>query len=364
MITKIILKYFIAVIITGLFFIQAIPALAFGLKIFTSDEKLNVDIYKKTGPSVVKITTSQVLLSFYPLNIPDDSSGSGVIINSDGYILTNSHVIENTAKLNVILFDKSKYSASVVGVDPDNDLAVIKINPDKKLHAIDIGDSSDLEVGQKVFAIGDPFGFDSTMTTGIISNIGRKLKAKNGRVIQNIIQTDAAINPGNSGGPLIDTKGELIGLNMAIFSPTSANAGIGFAIPSSIIRKIVPDLIKYGFVKKPYTGISNIIPVNTYYAKLLGIPYDNGFMVIDINPNSPADKSGLKGGSRIINVSRLGISAAGDIILSIDGNKFNDISELISYVDSKNIGDILKFSIFRDNKIKNINVKLEAAPSP
>ncbi|MFA6988709.1 MAG: trypsin-like peptidase domain-containing protein [Candidatus Gastranaerophilaceae bacterium] len=360
---KRILKYLIIAFMMGFLINKVNPIIAFDSRNFTSEEKLNVSIYKKAGPSVVKITTSSLLFNFSLGDIPDDSSGSGIIIDPKGYILTNRHVIENAARLNVILSDHSKYPATVIGSDPDNDLAVIKISPpnEKKLHALDIGNSSTLEVGQKVIAIGDPFGFDGTMTTGIISNIGRELKSKNGRIIQNIIQTDAAINPGNSGGPLIDTKGQLIGINTAIFSPSSASAGIGFAIPSSTIKRVIADLLKYGFVKKPYLGISDIMPINNYYSRLLGLPEEKGFLIRQVQPNSPADKASLQCGNRIINVNKLGISPASDVILSIDENKFKDVSELMSYIESKKNGDVLKFSIFRDNKIKNIDIKLEEA---
>jgi putative serine protease PepD len=333
-------------------------------RIFTPEEKLNVNIYKKSSPAVVNISTTTLLFDFYYNAMPDEGSGSGVIIDPTGYILTNSHVVENSARLEVTLPDRSSYPAKLVGFDLSNDLAVIKIEPPsaKMFPYLTIGNSSNLEVGQKVIAIGNPFGFDSTMTTGIISSLGRTLKSKNGKIMQNIIQTDAAINPGNSGGPLIDTQGQLIGINTAIFSPSRASAGIGFSIPAATIKRVFPDLIKYGFVKKPYLGISSIMPVNPSLAKLFEIPEEKSLLVLQVKEGSPAQLAGLKGGNRVINVNRYRILAGGDVILSVDGNKFKDFSELISYIETKRAGDVLKISIFRDNIIKNIDVKLAEMP--
>lgn len=328
----------------------------------TADEKLNTHIYKTLSPAVVNITSTTLRYDSFFEVIPSNGTGSGVIIDPAGYILTNFHVIENAAKLDVTLIDGSEYSARPVGVDQSNDLAILKIDPPEKvkLNYIPIGTSNNLEVGQKVFAIGNPFGLQSTLTTGVISSLGRTLRSENNRIIQNIIQTDAAINPGNSGGPLIDTQGKLIGLNTAIFSPSKGNIGIGFAVPASTIRIVVPDLIKYGYVKRPYIGITGALPVNSNLANLLGS--QTGVLIQEIIPGSPADKADLKGGNKLVRIGRYNVLLGGDLITLVDGKKVNSSSILATYIESKRPGDIIKLSIIRNNQPKEIPVILEESP--
>jgi S1-C subfamily serine protease len=335
-----------------------------GEKKLTEDEKINIKIYKEYSPAVVNITTTTLKYDFFYAVTPESGSGSGVIIDPQGYILTNNHVIERANNLTVTLNDGTEYPAELAGTDATSDIAIIKITPpqDIRLKYIPIGNSDSLEVGQRVFAIGNPFGFQSTLTTGVISNIGRTLKSDNNRVIMNVIQTDAAINPGNSGGPLIDTQGTLIGLNTAIFSPSRANAGIGFAIPASTVRHVVPDLINFGYVKKPFLGIKYILPVNKPLAKLLKLPEnDGGILIQQIIQGSPADKSGLIGGDRLVTIGRYNILFGGDVIYTVDGNRFDDPVIFASYIESKKAGDVLKFGVFRQNRYIEINVKLEEA---
>lgn len=364
------IKYLIALLIgfiTGFLFLNIntfeSPVQASSSRKLTEEEKLNVSIYKKLSPAVVNITTTTLMMDFFYNVIPDEGSGSGVIIDKEGHIITNAHVIENAAKLEVTLNDGSSYKAKLIGKDVSNDLAVIKITlqEDINLSFVKIGTSSDLEVGQKVIAIGNPFGFDSTMTTGVISSLGRTLKAKNNRLIQNIIQTDAAINPGNSGGPLIDTQGMLVGLNMAIYSPSRASAGIGFAIPATTIKRVIPDLIEFGHVKKPYLGISKILPIDKTLARILKLPEAKGLLIMQVEPNSPADLAGVQGGNRVVNLYRFRLLLGGDVILSIDEKEIKSIAEFATYVESKKAGDILNFSIFRDNSKQNIKIKLAEA---
>ena len=331
----------------------------------TEEEKLNTYIYKTLSPAVVNITSTTLRYDSFFDVVPTSGTGSGIIIDPSGYILTNNHVIENAAKLDVTLIDGSEYPAKIIGNDVSNDLAVIKIEPapNADLKYIPIGYSDNLEVGQKVFAIGNPFGLQSTLTTGVISSIGRTLRSENNRLIQNIIQTDAAINPGNSGGPLIDTQGKLIGINTAIFSPSKASAGIGFAIPAASIRRVVPDLVKYGYVVRPYLGVTGGLPVNKNLAKILGGKEDEtGILVQEIIPGSPAAKADLKGGDRLVRLGRYNVLLGGDLITLVDGRKVMDASVLATYVESKRPGDTVKLTVIRNNKPQEVPVKLEETP--
>ncbi|KAF0214437.1 MAG: DegP2 peptidase [bacterium] len=217
--------------------------------LLSSDEQNNIQVYETISPGVVNITSTTYVEDFWGDADPQQGTGSGSIIDKQGNILTNVHVVKGAQELTVTLADKSTYNAKVIGTDPDNDLAVIKINaPAQKLHVIPLGDSQSLNIGQKVLAIGNPFGLDRTLTSGIISGLGRPLKTANGRTVDNVIQTDASINPGNSGGPLLNAKGEMIGVNTAIFSPSGGSVGIGFAVPVDIAKRVIPELINYGQV--------------------------------------------------------------------------------------------------------------------
>ena len=332
-------------------------------KILTSDELTNIRLYKKYSPAVVNITTTVINYDNVYDPEPQSGLGSGVIIDPQGYIVTNQHVVENATDLQVTFYDGSNYDAKLIGSDISNDIAVIKITPQlgSKFTYLPVGNSEDLEIGQKVLAIGNPFGFESTLTTGVISNLRRNLKSKNNRLMQNIIQTDAAINPGNSGGALIDTQGTLIGINTAIFSPNKTNLGIGFAIPASTIKRIVPDLINYGYVKRPYLGVTSF-PVNPQLAVVLGIPKPQGALIQHILPNSPADKAGLKSGVQQAKIGRFNILLGGDAIYRIDGEEILSPMHLVTYLESKGINDKITVTVYRDKKPVNIKVQLEETP--
>ncbi|KJU85441.1 serine protease, partial [Candidatus Magnetobacterium bavaricum] len=222
----------------------------------TPEEETNITVYRQNSSSVVNITTTTLIKDFFSI-YPQKGSGSGSIISTDGYVLTNAHVIEDATEISITMTDGRKYHARFIGADPDNDIAVIKIISDKpaSFKAVELGNSDELQVGQRVYAIGNPFGLNSTLTTGIISALSRPLTTGRGRVMENVIQTDTPINPGNSGGPLIDTSGKMIGINSVIFTPSGGSVGIGFAVPINTAKMLVPDLIKYGKVKRPWIGI-------------------------------------------------------------------------------------------------------------
>jgi len=328
----------------------------------TEDEKNNVAIYQKASPSVVNIISTVIARDFFFTPIPREGSGSGSIIDKNGHILTNNHVIRDAQKLEVTLFDGSKWPAKLVGTDPDNDLAVININPPaEKLKPLPLGDSQKLQVGQKVLAIGNPFGLGLTLTTGIISSLGRTIRSEVGTMIEDLIQTDASINPGNSGGPLLNSEGEIIGINTAIVSPTGGSVGIGFAIPVNTAKRIIPQLVSKGYVSYPYLGAS-VQTVFPELAKYLGLKAERGAMVIEVTPGGPSDKAGLKGGTKQIQVRNLLLIVGGDVITQIDQFEVKDSDGLIKHVRERKPGDRVILKVFRDGKSKEVRVTLEERP--
>lgn len=315
------------------------------------DEQNTIDLFKTTSPSVVFINSIEVRRSFFSLNayeIPR-GTGSGFIWDDGGRIVTNFHVIEDASRVEVTLGDNSTWKAILVGAAPDKDLAVLQISaPANRLQPINVGESKSLMVGQKVFAIGNPFGLDHTLTAGIVSALGREIKAVTGRTIRDVIQTDAAINPGNSGGPLLDSSGRLIGVNTAIYSPTGSNAGIGFAVPVEAVNRVVPQIIKYGKVIKPGLGVSL---ANRSIAEQLGI---KGALIINVQPGSNAEKAGIHGTTQL-----LGGIVLGDIIIAVDGNKIDDYDDLRNELDLYNVGDTVNLIVIRDEQPLEIKVDLE-----
>jgi S1-C subfamily serine protease len=334
------------------------------------DEANNIDIYKRYSPGVVNIASTTLARDFFLRPFPVEAgTGSGAVIDTNGNIVTNFHVVEasvDVGEIEVTLADKSKYKAKVVGVDPNNDLAVIKIDaPKGKLSPIPIGTSAGLLVGQKVLAIGNPYGLERTLTTGVISAVGRSIEAENGRIIENIIQTDAAINPGNSGGPLLNRTGQIIGINAAIVSPTnSGNVGIGFAIPADTVRRVVNDLTTFGYVRRPYVGVGSVVAMDQYPEDLLrrlGITTSRGLMVMFIAPGSPAAKAGMRAGERI----RYGYreyGRGGDILIEFDGKEVTSVQELATQIDHRKAGESVKFTIMRGNQKMDLTVTLEDTP--
>ncbi len=316
-----------------------------------ADEVSMINLFESAQASVVYITSLSVERDFISMNefeIPQ-GAGSGFVWDTRGYIVTNFHLIQSAQAARVTLSDQSIHQASLVGAEPDKDIAVLKIDSkDVKLSPIPIGTSKDLRVGQKVHAIGNPFGFDHTLTTGIISGLGREIKSVTERPIQGVIQTDAAINPGNSGGPLLDSGGRLIGMNTAIISPSGAYSGIGFAVPVDTINRIVPQLIRSGKVKKPGLGIRVIESDMTRRNGIIGA------IVANVLPGSPAEKIGVEG----IHRTPTGAIELGDVITAIDNQVVEDGNDLLRVLDDKSPGDKVKLQINRRGQLREASVKL------
>ena len=317
------------------------------------DEKGTIELFKATSPSVVYITSLAVqpdFFSFRALEIPR-GTGSGFIWDRDGYIVTNYHVIAESQAARVTLADQSTWNARLVGAEPDKDIAVLKIDaPDRILPPIAIGTSRDLLVGQKVFAIGNPFGFDQTLTTGVISGLGREIVSATNRPIQGVIQTDAAINPGNSGGPLLDSAGRVIGINTAIVSPSGAYAGIGFAVPVDPVNRIVPQIIRGEPVRKPGLGVQI---ADDYIARRLGI---EGVLILMVIPGSAAEKAGLRSAQQSGRIIR------GDVIVGADGKPVRDCDDLFRILDDHEVGDTVSVTVRRDDREIEVPVTLQPLP--
>jgi S1-C subfamily serine protease len=326
------------------------------------DEKNNIAVYEKVADGVVNVTSTAMQMDFFFNAFPTQGSGSGSIIDTKGHILTNHHVVANAQKLEVTLADGSKWPAKLVGSDPDNDLAVIKIEvPKEKLKVIPMGDSKNLKIGQKVLAIGNPFGLQRTLTTGIVSSLGRTIRSEVGTLIEDVIQTDAAINPGNSGGPLLNSEGEIVGINSAIISPSGGSVGIGFAIPVNTARRVVPELISKGYVTYPYIGatIQSLIPEMAKYLKL---KIERGAMISEVVKGGPADKAGLKGGDQKVQVGNMIVLVGGDIVVKADQREVKTNDELIHYIREKKPGDTVLLKVFRKDSLIDVKVTLGERP--
>ena len=337
--------------------------------IVTDDEQNNIDIYQRYSPGVVNITTTTLQYDFFLRPVPTEGgSGSGAILDTNGHVITNFHVIEGAQRLEVTLADKTKHQATVIGADPSNDLAVLKIEPGKNtMVPIPFGNSDGLQVGKKVLAIGNPYGLEGTLTTGIISALGRSIQARNGRVIEGIIQTDAAINPGNSGGPLLNSAGQIIGINTAILSPSdSGNIGIGFAIPVNTVRRITNDLITLGYVRRPYLGVGDrdIITLQDLpgLGQALRLNTDTGLLVVSVRPGSPAERAGLRGATERVIIGNYRVPVGGDVILELQGKAVNTNLQLATEIDRYKPGEKVKLTILRDNQRRDLEITLTEAP--
>ena len=322
------------------------------------DEQNNIEIYRTLSPGVVNVHSTSYARDFFGFVEPQEGSGSGSIIDQDGDILTNYHVIEGAQKLAVSFGGQKNYAAKVVGGDPDTDLAVIKLieMPKEALTIIPLGDSDKLEVGQKVLAIGNPFGMDRTLTTGVISGLQRPIRARNGRPIEGAIQTDASINPGNSGGPLFDSHGRMIGINSQILSPSGASAGVGFAVPVNIAKRIVPELVRSGEIRRPKLGISTR-DVETLKNQV-ELPISEGVLIWQVAPGGPAANAGLRGLTQTEN----GDVEIGDVIVGIDNEKVGSTDDLYRILNKHPLGDQVQVQIFRNGRRTSVPVRLTETP--
>jgi S1-C subfamily serine protease len=328
----------------------------------TDDEAINVRVYRQTAPAVANVLTKATEYDFFMDPVPVEGAGSGFVIDERGYILTNFHVVQEAQSIEVVLGDQSRYPAKFIGADQRNDVALVKIDPKgKKIAALPLGDSTSLQVGQKVLAIGNPFGFQSTLTTGVVSALGRTVQTSQSTFIDEAIQTDAAINRGNSGGPLINSHGEVIGINSAIYTPTGTTAGIGFAIPINTAKMIAHDLITDGRVHLAYLGIQTI-PVGGNLAEALQLPVQEGLLVEVAAKGGPAAAAGIRGGDRVVQAGMQRIAIGGDVITAIDGQKMSSPIDLNIALNRKRPGDTMTLTVYRGGKKMDIPVKLAERP--
>jgi len=323
---------------------------------FDSEEQTNIEVYKKATPSVVNITSTAVAFDFFNGPVPQEGQGSGFIIDKDGHILTNYHVIANAREVEVTLYNKKKYKASVIGRDRSRDLAVIQIKAPGLVPST-LGDSKSLVVGQNVYAIGNPFGLSGTMTRGIISSM-RPIRSPEGAEIEEAIQTDAAINPGNSGGPLLNSRGEVIGINSLIATGGSnQSAGIGFAIPINSAKAVINDLITMGRVRRPSLGIRTL-PIGPELAQEMNLPADYGVLIIEATPGGAADRAGLRGGNQRAYIGNVPVMIGGDLIIAIDGEQIGDQQDLVGVLNKRKAGDTVTVTIFRGKRKMDVKVVL------
>lgn len=333
------------------------PPAAAGGDELTPDERVNVAVYEQNNRSVVNINTRGVQTNaFFFLEVPTEGAGSGSVLDKQGHILTNYHVIEGAREIQVTLFDSKTYPAELVGEDASTDIAILRIQaPESSLFPVVLGDSSRLRVGQRVFAIGNPFGLERTLTTGIVSSLDRAIPSRNGRSMKSIIQTDAAINPGNSGGPLFNSRGEMIGMNTAIASKTGQSAGVGFAIPVSSIALVAPQLIAKGRVVRADIGIARVYQTG------------KGLLIATLVPGGPAERAGLRGPRLIRERRRQGLltyeyqtidRTAADLVVAVDGKRITTGDEFLSVIESKQPGDEVVVTIVRDGREQDVRIRL------
>ena len=329
----------------------------------SQDESENIEIYRRVSPGVVNITTTTLGFDFFFSAVPQRGSGSGTIIDARGHILTNHHVIEEARLLEVtLLTEERKFEARVIGADPPNDLAIIKIDPaNAPLTVVPLGTSADLRVGQKALAIGNPFGLQGTLTVGVISSLQRSIQDQSGRLIDDVIQTDAAINPGNSGGPLLNARGELIGINTQIFSTSGGSIGIGFAVPVDTARRIVPDLISTGRVRRPFARLEGY-RITPRLARILDLPVTRGVLVARTTSGDSFSEAGVRGGRRTYRVGNRRLLLGGDIIVEADGQAVDSIARLRRIIGKRRPGEAIDLEIYRDGQPMTLAVPLLERP--
>jgi len=327
---------------------------------YSESERENITIYERLNSAVVNITTETMAINWFLEPVPQEGgSGSGSIIDTRGYVITNNHVIENAYKVFISLSDGSQFEGTVIGTDPENDIAVLKFDPPDGmvLRTVPYGDSSTLMVGQKVLAIGNPFALERTLTVGIVSGLGRPINTSRNRIIRDMIQTDASINPGNSGGPLLDTQGRMIGINTMIYSTSGGSVGIGFAVPINTAKRVVNEIIQYGRVRRGWIDatVVQIFPSLVRYAKL---PVEAGLLVSRTTRNGLAERAGLRQGSEPVQYGRSVIYLGGDIITSVNGMATKTLADLYASLEACKPGDTVKVEIMRGNRSVTLDVTL------
>jgi S1-C subfamily serine protease len=345
----------------------ATPPLAPSASLVSLESEV-VGVYDSAGPGVVHITSRSYTYDFFFNPVPQEGTGSGFVYDGEGHIVTNYHVVEGAEELFVALPGDVEVAAQIVGVDPSNDLAVIQVNLESELlHPIPLGDSEGLRVGQFVVAIGNPFGLDRTLTVGVVSALGRVIESPDDRFIGEIIQTDAAINPGNSGGPLLDLAGRVIGVNTAIFSPSQASAGIGFAVPVNTVRRVVPELIARGRYPHPWLSAS-LLSLTPRWIEILQqagmeVPVEHGILVVETVQGGAAARAGLREGDQLIRIGRQTLAIGGDIIVAVDDHPIKDGRDLTVYLETQTrVGDTVELTVVREGHEERLTVQLDERP--
>ena len=327
-------------------------------------EKRVIQVYKQVAPSVVNVTTQVLRRSFFYEVIPEAGAGSGFVLDDEGHILTNYHVIDSAQSIEVTFVNETTLSARLVGADQRNDIAVLQVDaPPELLVPVELGESTSLQVGQRAIVIGNPFGqFGSTLTTGVVSALNRSLQGEDGREITGIIQTDAAINQGNSGGPLLDSAGRVIGMNTAIFSPSGTNAGVGFAVPVDTIRRLLPELLTRGHYPHPWLGIRYAYGITPGLRDLLKLPTEEGLLLVELYSDGPLASRQVRGAQEETVLGNQRVFIGGDIVIAIDGQAIMSLDQLDLLLTDYQVGDTVEVTFLRDGQKSNISVELEEEP--
>jgi len=341
---------------------SAIDAYMQELAQYTSGEQENILVYERFNQSVVNITTQTYRLNFFLEPVPESGSGSGSIIDTQGHIVTNYHVVQDADQVYVKLFDGTVFEGAVIGRDRESDIAIVKIDPKgKELYPIQFGTSESIRVGQKVLAIGNPFGYDRTLTTGIISGLGRPIRTDDNLIMTDMIQTDASINPGNSGGPLLDGHGRLIGINTSIYSPSGGSVGIGFAVPVDKAKRVIAELIAKGRVVRGWLDITPV-QLDSMIVEYANLPVEQGILVSEVRKGGPAEAAGLRGGDNAVKYGSSVIYLGGDIIIKVDGQEVADYADMFSALEDNKPGDVVEVVIVRNGKLRTLNIELIERP--
>ncbi|MCB0166299.1 MAG: trypsin-like peptidase domain-containing protein [Anaerolineae bacterium] len=328
------------------------------------EEKRVIEVYNDVAPSVVNVTTQVLRRSFFFEVIPEEGAGSGFVLDDDGHILTNYHVIDGAQSIEVTFIDETTLPAKLVGADPRNDIAVLQVDAQPGLlDPVELGKSANLQVGQRAIVIGNPFGqFGSTLTTGVVSALNRSLQGQDGREITGIIQTDAAINKGNSGGPLLDSAGRVIGINTAIFSPSGTNAGVGFAVPVDTIRRLLPDLLTLGHFRHPWLGIRYAYQITPGLSDLLKLPAEQGLLLVELHSNGPLAGHQVRGAQEETILGNQRVYTGGDIVTTIDGQGITSMNQLDVLLTGYQVGDTVEVTFLRGKQETTVSVELEEEP--